>query len=478
MTPNLFLSVVACVAIRCNAAFQYKYEGRSKVTSISSTYPNVQYIAKTKESFKFADLYWLQSHVMAYCNSESVVEKLAFHRTTASYLLTTSISSINANYQELPFSPDRVKYVGKVIASGASVQEFLNNIKATSTCNCYWTLDNDTFEPLTGRQFSSAMLMCAVSRHLSGEPLLVSDAGLAAQNNTATSVSYVIAETSDQLYLIEKLQPQYGTYHESVSHFRQEWARRPFQYSGAVNIEIAITVIDMLQRLLQARGDAKDERVRLVDPTVGSGTFLATAAMLWNCKNDRNQSLDIIGIDSNSKCSVGTMQNLCKLFNVECITEQEPTEECTGKSWTTSLDVFSEKPSKVTIHSADAVKLLRSTSLGGPFDCAVTNLPWNRNTFEFKQETSNNIVMQLVDAMKPGAPLIVVSGSNDPNDSFNAKYCLSGLGFDVIGEVSIPPAGFSLPKSGIKKKRSEQLAQSKKRSSDCVVTVAIAPKRF
>ena len=48
--------------------------------------------------------------------------------------------------------------------------------------------------------------------------------------------------------------------------------------------------------------------------------------------------------------------------------------------------------------------------------------------------------------------MIVVSGSNDPAHSFNAKRTLNSLGFNVIGEVSIPPAGFSLPESGKKRK--------------------------
>mmetsp|Transcript_14928 Transcript_14928/g.23102 ORF Transcript_14928/g.23102 Transcript_14928/m.23102 type:complete len:85 (+) Transcript_14928:630-884(+) len=81
---------------------------------------------------------------------------------------------------------------------------------------------------------------------------------------------------------------------------------------------------------------------------------------------------------------------------------------------------------------------------------------------------------QIAEVIKPGKPVIVVSGSNDPAHSFNTKRTLSSLGFNIIGEVSIPPAGFSLPESG-KKKSVEAPDRSAKRNSNCVVTVAIAP---
>ena len=80
--------------------------------------------------------------------------------------------------------------------------------------------------------------------------------------------------------------------------------------------------------------------------------------------------------------------------------------------------------------------------------------------------------------MKAGTPVIVVSGSNDPTEPFNTMQSLNSSGFDIIGEVTIPPADFSLPDSG--KKKNENIEASDrptKRKSNCVVTVAIAPKQ-
>lgn len=481
-----FFNLMALVAVMGSSfdAFQYKYyDGLSKRRKtpfhIYALSPELkeQYVAKTTESFKLADLYWLQSQVMC-GNSESTVEKLAFHRPTASYLLTSSLSiETDTNNCELPFPLDRVQYVGKVIAAGSDTQEFIDNIiKASSkSCKCYWTLDYDTFEPMVGRQFSSVMLMCAVSRHLPGEPLLVSASEQCIETDSISY--YVLAETSDKLYLIEKLRtPQQAQLHivaERVSHFRQEWSRRPFQYSGAINVDIAIAVVDMLQRIMQTRAGTKRKTIRLLDPTVGSGTFLALAGWLWNERNDQGGSLDIVGVDSNPKCCIGATQNLAKLFSVQSsIIEKEP-----SKSWTLTIG----DSSTATIHCADSVELLSSSSSLGKFDCVVTNLPWGRNTFEFKSEAtcnspSSDLLKRLIHVMKPGAPVVVVSGSNEQNEGFNALNCLKELGFDVIGEANVPPAGFSLPDSG-KKKRNEPSSQSTKRNSSCVVTVAIAPKQ-
>ena len=381
---------VSGLSRKCRRSDVYAVDTTIKSSSLSS--PTLQscfqYVAKTKESFKFSDLYWLQANVMAYGgNCEAAVEKLAFHRPTASLLLGYNTTSSQSD-QELPFPSDRVQYVGRVIASGSTVQELLDSInKATSTCNnCqHWTLDCETLEPLTGRKITTSMLMCAVSRHLSGEPLLEPN-----DSDDVTIISYLLAETSRQLYLIEKLSvhnQMHELYHENVSRFRQEWSRRPFQYSGAVNIEIAITVADMLQRLLPKNGeDLKEKRrIRILDPTVGSGTFLAAAAKLWNSMDyQNNESLDTVGIDSNPKCSEGTMQNL-RYLGVECTAEEE---ESSGKSWTFSID-DSKMSSRATIHCGDSVELLSGTSLDGAFDCVVTNLPWNRNTFEYKQDTSS-----------------------------------------------------------------------------------------
>jgi hypothetical protein len=118
-----------------------------------------QIVAKTVESFKLADLYWLESCVIShyyhtYNNSttntnhhqQQKVDSLAFHHPTASHLLscwtstaddasnydtgtTTATNTIvidgndmyhreDRQYMTLPFRNKRIQYIAEVLASG------------------------------------------------------------------------------------------------------------------------------------------------------------------------------------------------------------------------------------------------------------------------------------------------------------------------------------------------------------------------
>ena len=123
-----------------------------------------QFIGKTVESFKLADLYWLEACVMA-ADSDNSVDRLAFHRPTASYLLgynTTDDDCTNA----LPFRPCRFQYRAKVIGLGRTPHELLSKVDRMPIegDDKSWVLDYDTFEPLRNdmhpnkKDFSSTML--------------------------------------------------------------------------------------------------------------------------------------------------------------------------------------------------------------------------------------------------------------------------------------------------------------------------------
>ena len=105
--------------------------------------------------------------------------------------------------------------------------------------------------------------------------------------------------------------------------------------------------------------------------------------------------------------------------------------------------------------------------------------------------------------LKPGAPLVVVSGgnndvnaeqcSNEPSLTVSdARKCLETLGFEILGEARVPPTGFTLPKSEKTKQMSKQKKTTRKdqvwlnyettskknkisRGSDCLVIIALAP---
>ena len=174
--------------------------------------------------------------------------------------------------------------------------------------------------------------------------------------------------------------------------------------------------------------------------------------------------VEATGIDSNSKCAHGTMQNLRHLFSMD---DEEGLRECNdgGSSWTVTLDSNNTSSSMATIRSEDSTRLSTFVS-EKKFDCAVANLPWNRNTFEFQgndnsdDECTNSAILKATaSVLKPGSPLVVVSGGqcngeqigdNDESNelAFNARTCLENLGFEVLGEAAIPSKGFQLPASG------------------------------
>lgn len=142
------------------------------------------------------------------------------------------------------------------------------------------------------------------------------------------------------------------------------------------------------------------------------------------------------------------------------------------------------------------------------FDYVVANLPWNRNTFEYRSSSDNSIhddddtedsscinsaiIRAMASVPKSGAPVAIISGHDDGDEKeisvggsgalpFKAITCLQGLGFPILGQATIPLRGFDLPVSGKKKSKtrsdsgSSSNGKSEGRSSDCIITLAIAP---
>ena len=429
-----------------------------------------QYVAKTIESFKLADLYLAEARVTANCNrnapsdllAATTVSDLAFHQGTASYLLGFTTSQVEPSILDLPFRARRIQYAARVLAAGVTVDDFIVAIKChfdkSVEKNFTWVLDYDTFEPLSNdRQrgdFKPAMLMCAVSRLLHGEPTVTTE-----RDDVEKADKYKIIETKNRLYLTKMMANPTNETRPRESHtlteFKKKWARRPFQYSGAFNLEAAITVIDILGDLTVR----KQGSVKLLDPTCGSGTFLALALQAWA----DSASVRVVGVDSNPKCSEGSFHNLQHAF--------DHSNRPDGNTFHLGTS------SSATIHCADSSGL--SNILGETFDCAVANLPWNRNTFELKdidEIGSNERILESVSSLlSPGAPFVVVSGGmagqdDDVDKQFNARSCLEKLGMTVLTTACIPPRGFNLPSSSKKKVRS---AKNVARSSDCVITIAI-----
>ena len=266
-------------------------------------------------------------------------------------------------------------------------------------------------------------------------------------------------------------------------------------------MDAALVIVDVLMDALRGKIESEETTIRILDPTCGSGTFLALALMAWwGNEGSSSANLEVTGIDSNPKCSHGTIRNLKHLFPHHC-TEENSLGHLGDdvRRWTLILNkpdapLSTGSSSRATIHAEDSVRL-RSFVTGEKFDCAVANLPWNRNTFEFQGRgddklVNDGILHATAGALKPGSPLVVVSGGHrdeqggqteeGPEISFNARECLERMGFVVLGEASVPPRGFQLPASGKKGNLPGLVAKDGKvqRNSDCWVTVAIAPNEI
>jgi len=291
-----------------------------------------------------------------------------------------------------------------------------------------------------------------------------------------TTKDYIIIETKHRLYLVEKLDKDtnlrreysFSSTQQIAKQFKDAWSKRPFQYSGAINLDVAFVLIDILSDILHI--DDRRDKIRMLDPSCGSGTFLALALKAWGDQVD----VEAVGIDLNIKCAEGTIQNLMYICtNATAQAEEE------DNAWTLTVE-----ESKATIHAEDSVQL--PTFISDKFDCAVANLPWNRNTFEYNEGnntiecTNSGILEATAVTLKPCSPFIVVSGrdneQNELGSSSNTRNCLEKLGFHIVGEATIPPKGFALPSSSKKtggKKKKGVLS----RTSDCLITVAISPQR-
>ena len=431
-------------------------------------------------------MYWLESCISADRNHSTngasnitkLVQRLSFHRPTASYLLGYSTTDTKDN---APFRSKRFQYIAKVLAVGNTPEELLDDIRTTNLACAHWRICYDTFEPMQPK-VSSTMLMCAVGRILPGEPILQYDV---LSLDDSPIVEYVIVETSKKLYFVERSveshDNQKATYDMSITHFRKMWPHRPFQYSGAINLDLAIVITDILTDLLHSQ-NTSDKKIRLLDPTCGSGTFLALAATYWL---ELGQTIEMIGVDSNPKCARGTVANLMKTFSIE---NDSLSFDDTIKEWMITFPIKDQSiQSMATILAADSTQLLKKSMK--PFDCAVMNLPWNRNTFEFKganhvkefanDATTNTQIMESVaTVLKTKAPIVVISADSNDNDSgnqtlFDAETCLNDLGFTILGCVSVPPKGFDLPMSN--KKSNHVSIKKLKGSSHCSILIALAP---
>ena len=180
--------------------------------------------------------------------------------------------------------------------------------------------------------------------------------------------------------------------------------------------------------LLDAMGGKEDPR--LLDPTCGSGTFLAFAL---------NRGMTVEGWDVRQACVDGTRKNLESFFGE-------------GKRWTVSQRDAAEHSKCEDLRSAD---------------CLVANLPWGQNTIASSDENVR-ILEQVAKNLRKRTVCAFVTKNADLHKHFER------LGYSVLGTAPVPPKHFELPR-GNKNKKENEAVSSGRTSSDCVVTIVLSP---
>jgi len=157
-------------------------------------------------------------------------------------------------------------------------------------------------------------------------------------------VNLLLIETPKRIYLGRKHETNNNDYYDPLFnknendlilrvdenqnndvHVLNKWSKRPFQYSSAINPAVAMIVIDTIHDLIQEQREQQQhqhqhyyevkkkkdnqniklEPIFMMDPTCGSGTFLAFALY---------KGIHVSGYDINDKCISGVKENLNYMF--------------------------------------------------------------------------------------------------------------------------------------------------------------------
>ena len=376
-------------------------------------------LVKTTETFKLSDLQYLELRLQTNC------ERLLVDAATGSSLCLlgadphTPFESIGPGPLPSSSSLQRCDWMGEVLASGSNAEQLLDELKSKDTkgISC-WEME---YLRLTNREmarektsYTSRALMHCVAQAIEGVASLVPSK---AQNRI------IIVDTIAKLFAVHIINSKGAPFSRPNNNVvLSRWSDRPFQYSSAINPNLAEIVVDILKELCE-----KQDSIKLLDPTCGSGTFLAFGLAA---------GFRVEGWDVNAACVEGGQQNIENLFPEKRV------------GW------------KVKLQDASEFR----GSLHG-IDCVVANFPWGQNTIAY-QDDNIRILERLGASLRPGTPCAIMSKL--PQLQTEMKR----LGFNILGDAHVPQKDFVLPRG---KKNKESRGQGQKGSSDCVVTIARSP---
>lgn len=368
-------------------------------------------LLKCKETFKLADLQLLEAQTQ--CEQWGGCERLVLDAATGSSLLRFDVDDDvlmewGRDHHKVPSFVQRSDWVGFLVASGRDPLELIANVKDSQDMELQkWTLEYlrmrehaQNVEPKMS--YTSRTLLACIAQALTSCAVLDPSE---AQNRL------IVADTEDALYLVCTLSIKRRI-------LSIPWSSRPFQYSSAINPSAGEILIDVLLSMAKVH---KGSPIKLLDPTCGSGTFLAFAAA---------KGAHVEGWDVNPRCVEGSQHN---------------------------LDHALDKRDGVVVRRLDATTV---NTLDSSVDCVVANLPWGRNSVAYRDEHFK-ILVSLATLAAPQTPCGFVTQDNEIHRH------LQRAGFLVVAYASIPQEGFALPKG----KKSFQNGQGTR----CFITIATSP---
>lgn len=372
-------------------------------------------IAKTKETFKLSDLYLLESRLQSEIRGYEPTKLLSVDKNTGSYLFEIDHGFIeNISEELIPSCLDRLDWMGEVLAFGNSGSELISNLVDMKLQIDDFSLDYKRIGSLpVQKDYASKAIISRVAQCVNGNVSLMPK---------KSNYQILLVESNAGLHLCKLLQIPSNENNKSI--VEKHWKERPFQYSSAMNIHAAKIIIDMLYDITVCSLDEKEDALTLLDPTTGSGTFLAYGL---------EKGLSVRGHDINHRCIEGAIENINFLFpNADTL---------------------------CTISQMDYSKL--SSNQDNSHDMCVTNLPWGQNTDIFDKDCNKKILQNVFTHLKPNGYAVIISKQSVKED-------ITSCGFNSLGSVSIPPLGFVLPDDRKKQSKSKQRTNS---SSDCTVTI-------
>jgi hypothetical protein len=247
--------------VRITASLRYQHSGCCIVKYTLSYY----WLAKTTETFKLSDLQYLEAKLQA---TSYECERLVLDAATGSSLFRLCGYRLHDIFKKnkLPSSLRRCKWIAeellKILRKDAWFEEH------EWDTNAAWTLEYMRMDDIDDRkkptEYTSKSLLNCVAQAIQ----------IPAALNPATATDRLqIVDTGRDLFLIRLLLQTHVPSHSIIG---KEWKQRPFPYSSAINPAVADIVTALVFDLVE-QYTGKTARISSLDPTCGSGTFLAFA---------------------------------------------------------------------------------------------------------------------------------------------------------------------------------------------------------